>query len=150
MSAVYIKFIRHAVLASVCSLIDVAVVANLAKQFLNALFVAVSVVRMKSSFEMPIRFHSCRNSAEISSAYCCGVFPAACAARSIFCPCSSVPVRKKVSAPSSPLPPRNSVAGNGRISMPNVRASVYVVNRRRDVELPGHGVVSTAALRAKM
>src|ERR1039458_8625930 len=39
-------------------------------------------------------------SAEISSVNCCGVLPAACAARSIFCPCSSVPVRNHVSSPN--------------------------------------------------
>ena len=60
-----------------------------------------SVVRMKSSFEMcrsrahlPERGSRPRRQTRVVS------LPAFCAARSTFCPCSSVPVRKNTSSPS--------------------------------------------------
>ena len=56
-----------------------------------------SVVRMKSSYSMFISFHRSLVSATILSTNCCGVTPACFAFSSIFWPCSSVPVRKKVS-----------------------------------------------------
>jgi hypothetical protein len=38
------------------------------------------------------------------------------------------------------LPSRNRVAGKSGVSVPNVRVRIYVVDRRRDVELPAHGI----------
>jgi hypothetical protein len=57
---------------------------------------------MKSSLEMSRSRHICWKVAAISSANAL-VFaaPAFCAARSTFCPCSSVPVMKNTSSPSS-------------------------------------------------
>ncbi len=60
-----------------------------------------SVVRMKSSFDRLNGPSSLRNSAEFSSASACGVMPRSFALFSTFWPCSSVPVRKNTSRPSS-------------------------------------------------
>jgi hypothetical protein len=50
---------------------------------------------MKSLFEIPTRFQVALNFSAISSQYACGSIPYSRAMRSIFCPCSSSPVRKK-------------------------------------------------------
>ena len=59
-----------------------------------------SVVRMKSSFEISRRFHSACHFGAIRSHHSWGEMPAWRARRSMFTPCSSVPVRKKTSAPA--------------------------------------------------
>ena len=62
-----------------------------------------SVVRIQSSYEIPIASDIARKSAEMPSVNVCGSIPASAAAFSTFWPCSSVPVRKKTSNPSSRL-----------------------------------------------
>ena len=56
---------------------------------------------MKSSWVMPISFHSDSNTPTTRSANSRGSTPAAAAVLTIFTPCSSVPVRKCVSSPLS-------------------------------------------------
>jgi hypothetical protein len=58
-----------------------------------------SEVRIKSSLEMRRLCHNFFVSSAIPSTNTSGVSPAFCAASSIFCPCSSIPVRKKTSCP---------------------------------------------------
>ena len=60
-----------------------------------------SVVRMKSSFEMPSRFQSATHRGAMRSVHSWGDTPSSRALRSMFTPCSSVPVRKKTSVPAS-------------------------------------------------
>jgi hypothetical protein len=55
---------------------------------------------MKSSLAMSRRRQASENVGAIESAKACGVSPAASAARWIFSPYSSVPVRKYTSSPS--------------------------------------------------
>ncbi len=62
-----------------------------------------SVVRIQSSYDTPILSDMSRKSAETLSVKLCGSVPASAAARSTFWPCSSVPVRKNTSHPSSRL-----------------------------------------------
>ena len=62
-----------------------------------------SVVRMKSSLEKFIRAASSRKLPDTRSVKACGSRPAAAAAFSTFCPCSSVPVRNLTVWPSSRL-----------------------------------------------
>jgi hypothetical protein len=57
------------------------------------------VVRMKSSLVCWNSFSTASNSAALRSAHTCGLTPLATALLSTFTPCSSVPVRKKVSRP---------------------------------------------------
>ena len=60
-----------------------------------------SVVRIHSSNDTPIFTAMSRKSAETLSVKDCGSMPASRAAFSTFWPCSSVPVRKNTSNPSS-------------------------------------------------
>jgi hypothetical protein len=55
---------------------------------------------MKSSLEMSSSFQVSRKRSDVLSAISLGLMPLASAARWILSPCSSVPVRKKVSSPS--------------------------------------------------
>jgi hypothetical protein len=50
---------------------------------------------MKRSYSTSSRTHSPLKTAAISSQYACGALPFSRAMRSMFWPCSSVPVRKK-------------------------------------------------------
>jgi hypothetical protein len=59
-----------------------------------------SVVRMKPSYWMSSRAHRSRKTAAIRSLCSCGLSPFSRAMRSMFCPCSSVPVRKNTRAPA--------------------------------------------------
>jgi len=63
----------------------------------------LSVVRMNWSHEKLYTGSSARKVSETRSANACGVSPAASADCCTFCPCSSVPVRKSTSWPSSRL-----------------------------------------------
>ena len=56
---------------------------------------------MKSSLVISSFFHSSWKRTTVRSACSCGVIPAFSAACCTFCPCSSVPVRKKVGTPIS-------------------------------------------------
>ena len=58
-----------------------------------------SVVRMKSSLEMSRSAHAAAKRGANWSVQAAGVSPCSSAARATFCPCSSVPVRKKTSSP---------------------------------------------------
>ena len=60
-----------------------------------------SVVRMKSVLEMSSVFASSRKRAELRSASARVDSPSRCAVCTILSPCSSVPVRKNTSRPSS-------------------------------------------------
>ncbi len=58
-----------------------------------------SVVRMKSSFDASMVCSTGFQAVSTSrSAHSCGVTPLACAVRSTFSPCSSVPVRNQTSS----------------------------------------------------
>jgi hypothetical protein len=59
-----------------------------------------SVVRMKSSLVMRMRAARSRKRCDTASVNACGAMPASAAAFSTFCPCSSVPVRKRTGRPS--------------------------------------------------
>ena len=60
-----------------------------------------SVVRMKSSFEIPNSFQRFRNVGACRSAITIGVTPSFFATFSMFWPCSSVPVSIRTSSPRS-------------------------------------------------
>jgi hypothetical protein len=92
-------FVGDAVLAGVGAEVDGAAGFEFAPEVLDAAFVAgfggADVIVVGDA----MRFQRLRKLAETSSAYACGDTPAASEARWTFWPCSSVPVRKKVSSP---------------------------------------------------
>ena len=93
--------VGDAVLAGVGAEVDGAAGFERAPEMLHAALVAgFGGADVKSSLVMPMRFQRFWKLAETSSANCCGGIPAAAAERCTFWPCSSVPVRKKVSSPS--------------------------------------------------
>ena len=46
--------------------------------------------------------------------------------------------QKKRLVAQKAVPPRDGIAGDGRVGVPDVRPRVHVINRRRDVELLAH------------
>ena len=82
-----------------------------------------------------MRSQRLRNWRETWSANCCGGMPAAAAERSIFWPCSSVPVRRKVSSPEEAVAAGDDVGRDGGVGVADVWARVDVVDRGGEIEL---------------
>ena len=138
--SVDIKLIRNAILSSISSFVDEAVVPKLTKKCLHALRVTL----FRSADEIIVR-----NSHPLPQVPELGGNLIRILLRSFSCgfrrPLDLLPVliragKKKCLCAQQSLPPRNGIAGNCRISVPNVRPRIHVVNRRRDVKLPAHKV----------
>ena len=94
-------------------------------------------MRMKSLLVMPMRAQRSLKEAETPSANCCGGMPAAAAERSIFWPCSSVPVRNQVRVAEQAVAAGDDVGDDRGVGVADVGARVDVIDRRGDVELFG-------------
>ncbi len=98
------RFIGDAILAGVGAFVDEALVAQGGEEVLDAALVA----RFGGADEVVVgEAESVPQTAELAGdgrwRTPAGVRPASAAERSIFCPCSSVPVRNQVSMPSALL-----------------------------------------------
>ncbi len=138
-----IQLVGDAVLAGVGALVDEAAIAQRGEQLLHAALVprlgGADEVVVGQAQPVPQRAKLGRDRRSANS---CGVRPASLAERSIFCPCSSVPVRNQVSMPMRPLAPRDGVAHDGRVGVAQVRPRIHVVDRRGQVEAVGDSGIS--------
>ena len=96
---------------------------------------AASVVRMKSSLEQFERRDHVAEALRVAVGELLRRrAPAAIAVCCIFRPCSSVPVRKNTSLPSSRCEAGDRVGRQRRIGVADMRDAVRIEDRRRDVE----------------
>src|SRR5205823_2312982 len=134
----HVHLVKHAILPGVAIFIYVPVVANLLPKFLHSTFVALrrgpDVVVIRNSHPVPKR-------AEFSGNFVSERLWRF--ARSLSSPLDLLPVlvrpRKKPRiAAQHPLPPRDRITRDRRVSVPNMRSRIHVINRCRNVELFRH------------
>src|SRR5882762_711393 len=140
--AINVELVGDTILSGVSAFVDVTIVANAAKQFLHAplmpVFCGADEVVVRDTHPLPQFAEVRRDLVRILLWSFTG---------GLCRPLDLLPVfvcageKKRVRAQHA-LPPRNGVTGNRCIGMPDVRTSVHVVNRRRNVELPAHSVPS--------
>ncbi len=145
--AVDIELVRYAILSRVGAFIDKAVIANLAPQRLHSLFVTLrrcsDEVIWRQSHPLPKLAKLCRNLVgELLWRL----------ARSLGRPFDLLTVlvraRKKPRVfAQHPVPPRDHVAGERRVGMPDMRMRVNVIDRSRNIELLLHLCRFTSVVR---
>src|SRR5580700_817280 len=139
--AIDIKLVRDTVLARVSSLINKTTVAKTAEELLHSLRVPLfggpDEIIVRDAHPLPQLAELRRNFVRILLRSL---------ARSQRSPLNLLPVlisacEKKCFRAQQALPPRNRVARNRRISVPDVRTRVHVINRRRNIKLSAHKVL---------
>ncbi len=136
--AVDVEFVGHTVLAGVRALVDVAIVANAAEQFLCALYVAffgrADEVVVRDAHPLPEVAELGRNLIGVLLRSFAGGLRGAFDLLAVLIGARE---EERVGA-QQPLPPRNRIAGDRGVGVADVRPGVHVVNRSRNVELSSH------------
>src|SRR5579864_3640589 len=141
---IHIEFVGHAVLPGVRTLVDVAVVANAAEQFLQPLLVALfrgaDEVVVRDSHSLPKLTEFGGNFIGVLLRRFTGSRGGALNLLTMFVSASQ---EKSISAEQA-LPPRNRVAGDRGVGVTDVGSRIHVVDRGRNVKLSGHADVMVA------
>ena len=137
-----IEFVGNAVLAGVRALVNVAIVANAAEQFLHAFFVTLfggaDEIIVRDSHPLPELAEFQRNLIGILLRSLAGGLRGALNLLAVLVGAG----KKKSVRTQQTLPSRNRVASDGGVSMADVRPSVHVVNRGCDVKLSAHMILN--------
>src|SRR4029077_3445605 len=133
-----IEFVGHAVLAGVRPLIDVAIVANAAEEFLCALYVAffggADEVVVRNAHPLPEVAKFSGNLIGVLLRSFAGSLRGALDLLAVLIGASQ---EERVGAQQS-LPPRNRIAGDRSVGMADMWPRVHIVNRSHDIELSSH------------